>query len=153
MENSLFLNKKEITAILNKIREQFGINELGLDYVFVKNKENKIYIISNDLKRIDMNNFRINSYGSYFCKIDNSGIRMTVEGSQLIGKLAMKNVLELDNEQIKEWIKGNQVDIKSEMKGFVLIKNKKDFFGCGLIKDNILLNYFPKTRRLKIVNE
>ena len=85
--------------------------------------------------------------------MDNSGIRMTVEGAQLIGKYATKNVLDLDKDQIKEWIKGNQVDVKYDTNGFVLIRNKKDFFGCGLVKNNILLNYFPKTRRLKVVNE
>jgi NOL1/NOP2/fmu family ribosome biogenesis protein len=153
MENFIFLNKKESGSLLKNIKEQFGIKELDLDYIFVKNRENKIYIVSNSLKKLDMSKLRINSFGSYFCKMDNSGIRMTVEGSQLIGKYATKNILELDKEQIKEWIKGNQVDVKSDMIGFVLIKSKKDFFGSGLIKNNILLNYFPKTRRLKIVNE
>jgi NOL1/NOP2/fmu family ribosome biogenesis protein len=153
MENFIFLNKKESGSLLKNIQEQFGIKELNLDCIFVKNRENKIYLVSNGLKKLDMTKLRINSLGSYFCKMDNSGIRMTVEGAQLIGKYATKNVLDLDKEQIKEWIKGNQVDVKSDMNGFVLIRNRRDFFGCGLIKNNILLNYFPKTRRLKIVNE
>jgi len=37
-------------------------------------------------------------------------------------------------------------DTKS--KGFVIVKSSNDFFGCGKIKENKMLNYVPKSRRL-----
>lgn len=153
MAGLIFLNKREINSLINEIKEQFGIKELKLDYIFVKNNEDKIYQISKNFARLDTRNLRINSIGIYFCKIVKGGIRLSVEGSQLIGKLATKNIIKLNNEQIKEWVRGNLVDIKTEHNGFVIIRHGNDFFGCGKIKNNILINYFPKTRRLKVINE
>ena len=153
MENLVFLNKKEIGFILEKIKEQFGLSELKLDYVFLKNKENKIFIANKDLDRIDLKRLRINSIGLYFCKIEKNWIRLTVEGSQIVGKLAKTNILELNKNQLKEWITGNNVDVKGLENSCVIIKHINDYFGSGLVKENILINYFPKTRRLKVINE
>ncbi len=153
MENLVFLNKKEIGFILEKIKEQFGLKELNLDYVFLKNKENKIFIANKDLDRIDLKRLRINSIGLYFCKIEKNWIRLTVEGSQIIGKFARTNVLELNKNQLKEWIIGNNLDVKGSKNSCVIVKHEHDYFGSGLVKENILINYFPKTRRLKVINE
>ena len=37
--------------------------------------------------------------------------------------------------------------------GFVLIKYENDFIGCGKITKDKILNFVPKERRLKVVND
>ena len=120
-----------------------------MDHIFIKNNDEKIYIINNSLKDFDFSKLRINSFGMYFGKIEKSGIRLSIEGSQLIGKQAKKNVLELNNSQLKEWVKGDEIKIDSGERGFVIIKNKEDYFGCGLLKNGTLLNYFQQRSELK----
>ncbi len=145
------LNKKQIKEILNIINQQFNTSNLELDYAFLKNKEDKIFIVNKEIGKIDLTKLRINSMGLYFGQITNNSIRLSVEGSQLIGKKSSKNVLELNKEQIEEWLKGNNLKIDTNLKNFVLIKYKDDFFGTGQVKDNILINYLPKERRLNVI--
>lgn len=153
MKNLDFLNKKEINTLLNKIKEQYGIKELNLDHIFLRNKEDKIFIISKNIKKADLNKLRINSIGLYFCKIEKNVIRLSIEGSQLIGNLANKNIISLDKKELKEWLIGNNIEINSRYQGYVIIKSENDYFGTGFIKNKLLINYLPKPRRLKVINE
>ncbi len=148
-----FLNKKETIDVLDKIRNTFGIKELDLNHNFMRNSEDKIFIVSKHISNFDIKNLRINSLGMYFCKIEKNGIRLSVEGSQKVGNLASKNVVELDKSQIKEWLIGNPVPYGGKENGFVMVRHENDFFGTGLLKEGTLINYFPKTRRLKVLNE
>ena len=65
----------------------------------------------------------------------------------LVGKTAKKNVLELNDKQSKYWLSGQDFEVESDLKGFVLIKNKNEFLGCGKIVNKKLYNYVPKERR------
>ena len=89
----------------------------------------------------------------YFCDLEN-GIRLSIEGSQIIGPKATKNVVEINDEQVKQWLKGEDLEIedKNNYSGFVIIKNKNDFLGTGKIKDNKILNYVNKGRRVNIID-
>lgn len=143
-----FLNTREKKKLLEQLSKQFGIRNLKLDYIFFKTKD-KIYILSNDYKNLDDNTLRINSLGLYFARIHPEGIRLSIEGSQLIGKLSTQNIIELNKTQIKEWVQGFNIKINKEGNSFVLIKHNNDFFGCGKLKDNKVINHVPKPRRIK----
>lgn len=147
MQNLKILNSKEKKLLFKEIEEQFKTSELDLNYILLKNNEGKIFLLSNYFKNLDTKNLRINSLGLYFANISKD-IRLTIEGSQLIGKKA-KNVLEINDKQLKEWLKGNDIETDKNLKGFVIIKNNNDFYGCGLYKNNKILNYIPKERRIK----
>ena len=78
----------------------------------------------------------------------NGELRLSIEGSQLIGKAAKKNVVEISDCQVKKWLFGNDIEIGTACEGFVIVRNKNDFLGTGKIKDGVLLNFIPKTRRI-----
>ncbi len=147
--NLKILNKKQIKEILSLIKQQWNA-DLTLDYAFLKDKNDKIFIINKAFAQIDISKLRINSMGLYFAQKMIDGIRLSIEGSQLIGPKAKKNILELTEKQTKEWFQGNDLEIKTELKNYVILKYNKDFLGTGKIKENKILNYIPKSRRLKI---
>jgi NOL1/NOP2/fmu family ribosome biogenesis protein len=147
--NLKILNKKQIKEILALIKNQWD-TDLALDYTFLKDKEGKIFIINKQFAEIDLSKLRINSMGLYIAQLMLDGIRLSIEGSQLIGPKAKRNILELTEKQLKQWLKGNNLEIKTELKNYVILKHNKDFLGTGKIKENKILNYIPKTRRLKI---
>ena len=121
------LNSKEIKEIIKLIEKQWGA-KLKLDYGFLKNNKNRVFIISKDISKIDISKLRLNSVGMYFCEVDNLGIRLSIEGSQLVGPKAVKNIIELSEEETKKWFKGE--DIEKECKdcnGFVILKHNKRF--------------------------
>ena len=142
------LNNKEIKEIYKLIEKQWGA-KIELDYGFLKNNKNKIFVINKDIAKIDMSKLRLNSVGMYFCEIDSRGIRLSIEGTQLLGPKAAKNVVEIDEEETRRWLKGE--DLEKECKGcsgFVILKNKNDFLGNGKYSNGRILNYVGKTRRI-----
>ena len=167
MQNLKILNSKEKKNILKVLNEQFDYKETlsrksagapkgkllsEPDYVFLRNAKDRIYIIHRDMEKMDLEKLRIDSIGIYFATIMPEGIRLSIEGSQIVGKTAKKNILELNEEQFENWLKGIDFELETDMKDFVLIKYKDDFLGCGKIKEGRLLNYVPKARRLSVVN-
>lgn len=146
--NLKILNKKEIKPILNMIKQQWDV-DFESDYGFLKNDKDKVFIINKEFANIDTDNLRINSLGMYFGTINRNEIRLSIEGSQLIGPKAKKNVITLTDTEIKDWLHGDDIKTKEENKEFVLIRNKSDFYGTGKIKENFILNFIPKGRRLK----
>lgn len=149
METLKILNKKEVKKVLNKIKEQYGIENLDLNYVFLKNNEDKIFITNRDIERIDFEKLKINNIGLYFCKIEHDEPRLTIEGSQIVGKSAKKNVVELNDEQTIEWINGGDISSDADSSGFVILKHNNDFLGTGRFKNNKIINFLPNERRVK----
>ncbi|MBS3133954.1 hypothetical protein J4214_01860 [Candidatus Woesearchaeota archaeon] len=150
MNNLKELSRKEKKILLKKIEGQYGISSLKINYIFLKNNENKIFVINKNLKNVNLENIRINSIGLYFCRLENE-LRLTIEGSQIIGPFAKKNVIDISEDQSSEWLAGNDLEnIKEHYdETFVIIRNKKDFIGTGKYKDGKILNYVPKERRIK----
>ena len=69
---------------------------------------------------------------------------------EVIKKQITKNIQQIDEKDINQWLRGNNLEINIENKGkFLAIKNKKDFFGIGLNQGNHIKNYVPKERRIK----
>ena len=151
MQNIRILNKKEIKEILNLIENQWQA-KLSLNYVFLKTEKGKIYIVNKDISDIDLSKLRINSIGLYFGEIRGNELRVSIEGSQIIGPEAKKNVLDLDEDEVKEWMKGNDLEKKGDFQGFFIIKHKDDFLGCGKWRKDKVLNYVNKARRISIIN-
>ncbi len=147
METLKLLNKKKVKEILNKIKEIYGINELKLDYLFYTNSDGKIFLLSKKFGDFDNKNLNINSIGLYFANLS-KGMRLSIEGSQLIGNLASKNVIDINEKQLKSWLRGEDLEINEDCNGFVLIKNGNDFYGSGKIANNKILNFVPKDRRI-----
>lgn len=147
MQNLKILNKKQVKGILALIKKQWSCT-INLDYVFLMNKKNRIFIVNKDINRIDLSKLRINSLGLYFGELRNNEIRLTIEGAQLVGKHAQKNIIELADKEARLWLKGYDIEKKSKATGFVILKHNNDYLGTGRYKDNKIFNFVPKTRRI-----
>ena len=92
MKNLKILNKKEIKKIMQLIEKQWNA-KLKLGYAFLKTEKGKIYIVNEDISKLDLSKLRINSIGLYFGELRGDELRLSIEGSQIIGKNASKNVI------------------------------------------------------------
>lgn len=148
MQKLKFLNTKEIKEIKKKIAEQWGC-DFKTDFAFILSSKNKIYLISREIERIDFDRLPISNAGVYFAELTENGeLRLSIEGSQMIGDCAKKNIIELSKEQMRIWLKGNDLEIDTKEKGFVILKYNDDFLGTGKVKESKILNFVPKTRRI-----
>ncbi|ASI98746.1 methyltransferase RsmF C-terminal domain-like protein [Thermococcus celer] len=89
--------------------------------------------------------------GVYFGRVESDGIRLSIEGSFLVGPHATKNVVELDDERAKMYLAGESVEItERELHGWVIVRWRDYFLGSAKAKDGRLINYVPKDRRLRL---
>jgi len=143
-----FLSSKELKQIRQLLDQQWGITEKP-DYQFFMTEKGRIYIVSRDIAKLDLSLYRINSVGMYFGELKKELLRLSIEGSQLIGPKAKKNVLELNKDEMKAWLRGEDLDKEVEYRGFVIIKHGTDYIGSGKAVEGKILNFVPKARRLK----
>jgi len=147
-----FMVSKELKELFKLLEEQYGAIPPNLkDYAFVKRKD-KIYLITRDIERIPFENIRINSLGLYIIEHKHNQVRLSIEGAQLFGPHATKNVCEIDSAQMKKWICGKDLQLEGEYSGFVILKHGTDYVGSGKYKDGIITNFVPKARRLNEVH-
>jgi NOL1/NOP2/fmu family ribosome biogenesis protein len=154
------LNSKETKHIIEKLSEQYGYDydKASQEYAFLMNKDNRIYIVSRTIEILPYDEMKIDSIGMYFGELYKESLRMSIEGSQMIGPKSSKNVIDIDTDQMIEWIKGNDIEHEDVGKEFVIIKHtdkdttKVDYFGAGRYKDGKIMNFVSKSRRLIVVN-
>lgn len=149
MQNLRILNTREVKQVIKQLEDQWGFFQ-KLDYAFLMSPKEKIYLVSHDLKMIpDTRGLRVESLGMYFGEYKGGNIRLSIEGSQLVGPKATDNVVELTRDEMLDWFKGIDIDIDlGEESKFVILKNETDFIGSGRYKEGKILNFVPKARRL-----
>jgi len=143
------LGTKEVKA-LNKIAEAQWGSIFPKEFSYVRSDKNKIYMISRDADKLDLKKLRIQSMGLYVAEEKNGQLRVSIEGSFIIGPNAKKNVIELSEDDMRSWLRGEDLPYEGKEEGFVLIKHNRDFFGSGKVFEGKILNFVPKARRLMV---
>ena len=148
MRELKILNKKQIKDVFEIIENQWGA-DLELEHAFLISPQKKIYIVNKEISKIDFSILNINNIGLYFGELTkNNELRLSIEGSQIVGEKANKNVVEINKNQAQQWFRGEFVETKEQGNAFVILKHEKDFLGCGRLVDGKVLNYVPKARRI-----
>lgn len=151
------LNSRERKRFHQQLQEQFGYSGT-LEYEFFLNEnKQKYFILSVDAAAFDTDGMRVETYGLYLARGMPDGLRLTIEGSQLIGPESTKGILELDDTQHDLWMRGNDLIVSDELEGWLLLKHNDDFVGCGKVvkkdiggkKEVTLHNYIPKARYVR----
>ncbi|MEN7982271.1 MAG: hypothetical protein ABFQ65_02400 [Nanoarchaeota archaeon] len=146
------LNKHEKQEIENKLKNQFGIKSIS--GILLKRGAERIFLYQGEftkqeIKKLDYMKINVERVGVYFCKFQNNEIRLSIEGTQILKDQITKNIFELNKEQAETWMKGGELNIKTGVKGFVIMKYKEDLLGCGKASEEKITNFIPKNRRLK----
>lgn len=154
MKKLKILNKKETKEILKVIDRQWGA-VADLDFVFLVNEANSdIFVAEKDIFKEDFEELNVDSLGIYFGEIKKGNLRLSIEGSQIVGPSAKKNVVDLDNGEATLWLRGFDLEKKldaSHAEGYVLIRHNNRFMGTGRIKEGRILNFVPKSRRVQAI--
>lgn len=150
----IILNSKDRKSIRQSLEEQFGIKEIPENVVyFCLNKKERVYICNREIFEIEQESLRTNAFGLYFGTYMIDGFRLSLEGSQMVGPLATKNIFEITESQFEEYIKGEDLVCENPdfQKQYVIVKRGKDFVGVGKVKEGIFSSNLPKSRKLKKV--
>jgi NOL1/NOP2/fmu family ribosome biogenesis protein len=146
-----FLNEREKERIIRILNQQFGIKDVP--FSLVKLGKERIIVFSGEISEreiLDIDEVaHIEGIGLYFAKEEMDGIRLSIEGSQLLKNQITKNIFNLDSKQAEQWMLGQEINIDTDKKGFFVMKYKEDMLGTGKISNNRITNFVPKPRRLK----
>lgn len=152
MNRFQIIDKKEIQ---DKLTEQFGIKEIpgilltrGAERIFLYQGD----LTEKDIAKLENNKFSLERIGMYFGKEQNNLIRLSIDAIHLLQDQITKNIFELNDEQVNEWLHGSELNIETGKKEFLIMKYKNDFLGCGKASELKISNFIPKNRRLKFKN-
>ena len=144
-----FINKSEKKKILEKLEEQYGIHKL--DFLLVRSGQDKVRGFTGSLSKNELaflaREINIEIIGLYLLKEEN-GLRLSFDATQILSGIS-KNIVEINEKHAEDWLKGNNIDTKENAEGFVIIKYKNDFLGCGKLSQGRITNFVPKERRIK----
>lgn len=149
------LDRKEVKEIEEIIEKNYGVKKDLRRFLVLKTFEEKIWLATGDLLNLDLEKLQINSVGMNFGKLKrNEKINLTIEGSQMVGPEAKKNVVVLDKENAKKFMQGSDVKpveaTNCEYHNFVIVKSGDDILGSSLLTEKGIENFLPKSRRLSI---
>ncbi len=154
VHNLRILNTRERSDIADAVKAQWGIPDVPS--VLLLNNRNDVFTISPDIQSVTLQNLHINSLGLYIGEWREGNLRLSMEGSHLLGPLAKKNLIDLTKDQTESWLKGDPLLLeRGSAEGFQLvayphpITGKRDFLGCGRYRESTLINFVPKARRAK----
>ncbi|MBR9702545.1 hypothetical protein GOV10_00780 [Candidatus Woesearchaeota archaeon] len=160
------LNSKERKRIHQQLNEQYGFEGKLGDALLLNENKGRLYVVNQEVMDFDSEGMRIESIGLYVGTKMNDGLRLTIEGSQIVGPSATKNVFELSDEQHHGWLRGRDLDLPEDfvLEGWLILKHKNeatgvfDFLGSGKVVKKeqeggsfriVLHNYIPKTRYVR----
>lgn len=148
--NLNFIKSSEKRRIIEKLKEQFGIQ--NLPYLLIKSGKEKIRAFSGHLSKEEIYQIshltNIEVIGLYLLKEEDNVLRLSIDAIHHLKDQITENIVKINHEQLNEWLRGNNLEIQTK-KGIVIIKNNEDFIGCGKSTGQKILNYVPKNRRLK----
>ncbi|MBA7658378.1 Ribosomal RNA small subunit methyltransferase F [subsurface metagenome] len=151
MNRLKILNKNEKKEIVNKLSKQFGVEEVpGL---ILRRGAERLFLFQGSfnegqIKKLE-DKVPVDKVGVYFAKIIKDEIKLSIEGTHLLKNQIQKNIFQLTKQQAEQWMKGQELNIQTGKKGFLVMKYKNDFLGCGKASEKKIGNFIPKSRRLR----
>jgi len=143
----------KVKEFLEYLSERFGIQpEIFSDYVFSVNGE-RIRIFSKGILDKNLEGMNVKGIGlragTYFKKNNATKIKISTNFAQIFGIYATKNVIELDEDETKRYIQGNDIEKKCDVEeGSVIIRRGEDIIGVGSYHNGIIKNQIPKAKRI-----
>ncbi len=146
----LSINEKK--KIEKSLKLQFGITEIS--GLLVKRGEERLFLFQGNLNPKEIleleKKIPLERVGIYFAKMVRDEPKLSIEGAQILKDQIKNNTFELNKEQTEQWMSGQELNIKTGKKGFIIMKCKDDLLGCGNASEEKITNFIPKSRRLKI---
>ena len=145
------LNENEKQEIVNKLNKQFGIKEIP--GIILRKGVERLFLFEGSFHEKQIKKLErillIERIGVYFGKIQGNEVRLSIEGVHLLKNQIKKNIFELNKGEAEQWMKGQELNIQTGKKGFLIMKYKNDFLGCGKASEKKISNFIPKSRRLR----
>lgn len=138
---------QKVEPVLREISGTYGIDhKFWENFLFIL-RSGDIYFTS--INDFDYSRIKFLRAGIKLATLDKkSGWRLTSDAVQLLGKNIRNNIVQLeDKEKFKLYFMGQKTEINFPDCDFAVVKFKDYFIGSGKVRNNVLLSYFPRSKR------
>lgn len=145
------LSQEELENVNNYLVKAFSIEDVKGIFLSTGTQKIRYYSGSTSLDKIkDLNKtINIQGIGLYTLATYKERVRIANDGVHLFKDKIKKNIIDFDENQIKKWMHGDDFDMKFP-KGHYIIMHDGDIISSAVSKGDILVNFVPKERRIKI---
>ncbi len=144
------LKRKEKDEILKFLEERFGFERRvfsGLE--FLTNPKGRVFAVNKQVSDF-VTDERIACLSLPFVRMGKT-IKPTSVMIQFFGRHAKKNVIELREDEAKEFVKGSDLSLETSCsEGYVILTYERHPLGCGLLKGGRIKNMLPKAKRMPV---
>ncbi len=127
--------------------ERFGVPEdLFRDLEFYMKGKTNVWAVRK-FERIP--SLRYDAVGMVVVRMVKGSYKPTTNAVQVFGRWATKNVVDLDEEEVRRFISGLSVEVEAPVEeGYVIVRYRGLPVGCGLYRRGVLKSLVPKDRRI-----
>ncbi|MGV8142721.1 MAG: methyltransferase RsmF C-terminal domain-like protein [Candidatus Pacearchaeota archaeon] len=144
-------DSKKRKKMLEQLNDRFGITEIP-KFLFETGRE-RVRGFNGELTIDELYGLsritNVEFLGLYLFRADEDrSVRLSFDACLLLADQITKNIIDIDNEQLKVWMRGDNLPIVMA-KGMYIIRHGEDFLGCTVCDGEKLINFVPKERRLR----
>lgn len=156
------IERVERDRVVGFWREKFGVPQETFDeYIFYKKGAKKVWAVKREAvgavegdEAETLETLDYESVGLPLMRIGGEHDKPTTDALQLFGDAVRKNSVELDAEDAREFVRGEDVEIEfgEDMVdlGYVVVNHEGEVLGCGLYFPGELRSQIPKGRRVEL---
>ena len=145
---SLTIDLEREAHVWTLLHTQFGIPKLE-GYRFLKSGRKRIRLISEAAFKLLSKIPYTGTTGLYVGEYSPRAFRLSMDGAHLLGPYATKQKVELNDEQVDQWLQGESVNYEDKQRGYVIVIHNNKIIGCGSLSQCKLRSFVPKIRRPK----
>lgn len=152
MKKIFLFNSSKVKKLINELEKVYDCNlKHLLENFFYINKDKKLFMINNKIEEKYLKNtFGI---GIYFGKFCGENFKLSFEGTYFVKP--KKNYIILDDKNFEKYISQEKFSLDNSLKinknnfPFLIVKKDDKNMGCCSIKENFILTYLKKNKRIK----
>jgi len=146
------LSSSERKLFEKLLREQHGVDDPFKEYALFIYGDGKIRAVTPLAAEIAGKLRRVHQVGLYVAKLRADEVSLSIEGSQILGDKIKKNVIELNEEEARDWISAKPIKYTQRLNTrYVVARSGSLYLGSGRVsRDGRIYPQIAKWRRIPV---
>ena len=118
------LRKREVDTIKDLLLENYGFVMPKSWMLYYLGKE-KVWVLKEEFFNLPLEKFNVETMGFYLCHFEHDIFRLSIQGAQIVGETATKNILDISLKDAWELLRGFDIDKETH----IVVDNFEELMG------------------------
>ena len=147
------LRKREIDQVKELLLGNYGFSMPNSWKLYYLGKS-KVWVLKEEFFDLPLERFNVETMGFYLCHFEHDIFRLSIQGAQIVGKKASKNILDISLKEAWELIRGFDIDKETGLEAtYIILKSPVGIIGVGKNHKTKVLCQIKKNRRIRNLNQ